>query len=148
MCVLVRDHIGDTLELGVRRLCLVDEERRLAERDRAQVFHRARREVRDGEQVQLVTGIRQPVVLLEELQRCGADGLAEDGETSLAGDRPHPKRRLADHHRRRRLELADDVGHEIRRHRDGVGEANDFLATLHRFRHDRGVRDGDLWRTR
>ena len=39
-------------------------------------------------------------------------------QVGLAGHAPDAERRLADHHRRRRLELADDEGDEVRRHAD------------------------------
>ena len=66
--VLVRDHVGDALELGVGRRALVHQQRGLPKRDRAEVLHRARREVGDREEVELVARVRQAVILLEEAE--------------------------------------------------------------------------------
>ena len=115
---LVRDHVGDALELGVRGRRLVHEQRVLAEGDGAQVLHRAGGEVGDGEEIDLVARVGQPVVALEEVEREGADLEREAREVLLARHAPDAERRLADHDRLRRLQLADHEGHEIRGHPD------------------------------
>src|SRR5207245_8151889 len=74
--VLVRDDVGDALELGVGRRALVDEQRCLPERDRAQVLHRARRKVRDREEVEIVDRIRTAVISIEEGERGDGDRVA------------------------------------------------------------------------
>ena len=66
---LVGDDVGDHLEVVVRRQVRVDQERGLAEGDRAQVLHGAEREVGDGDQVELVARVGQAEVLAEEPQR-------------------------------------------------------------------------------
>jgi hypothetical protein len=65
---LVGDDVGHALDLGVRGRPLVHQERRLAKGNGAHVLHGPRREVGNGEEVELVAGIRQAVVLLEELE--------------------------------------------------------------------------------
>ena len=63
---LVVDDVGDALQLGLGRAVGVDQQQHLAEGDAAQVLHRAEREVRHGDQVDLVAGVGQLVVALEE----------------------------------------------------------------------------------
>ena len=138
---LVGDHVGDALQLRVRRGGLVDEEGGLAERDGAQVFHGAGGEVGNGEEIQLVAGVRQAVVALEELQRERAGGDAEARQRLLAGHAPDAERRLAHHDGVGGLQLAHDERHEVRGHADGVGEAHRLFArTRWTLGRDRGVR--------
>ena len=92
---LVRDHVGDTLELGAGRLVLVDEERGVAEGDAAQVLHRTGGEVRNGDEVDLVAGVGDVEVLGEEAQGERADLQRElgQGELPRACTRPGAARR-------------------------------------------------------
>ena len=140
--VLVGHHVGHALELGVRRRRLVHQQRRLAERDRAEILHGARGEIRDRYEIQLVAGVRQTVVVLEERQRGGADLLTEPRQSLLARHAPDLKARASDRGGLRRLELADDERDQVGGHDDAVGEANHLAAVLERLRHDRGVRHG------
>ena len=130
MGVFMGDHVGDALALGVSGRRLVHEQGGLAEGDGAEVLHRPGREIGDGDEVELVAGIFATVILLIKAQREGADGLAERRQLLLARNAPDAQRRLADHRRRRRLQLADDISHQIGRHRNRVGEADDLLAVL------------------
>src|SRR5262249_23002171 len=139
--VLVSDDVGHALLLGVRRLALVDEQRRLTERDGAEVLHGAGRKVRNGEQVELVTGIGQAVVILEEPQRGRADILAEGGELDLAWNAPHPEWRAAHGHRSGGFELADHEGHQVGGHLDRVGEGDGLAAAFAPFGDDARVGD-------
>ncbi len=69
---LVREHRGDALADSQRGVLRVDEKIALAIEDRRRVFHRARREVGDGEDVELAVGIfdgEVGVVELEDLLR-------------------------------------------------------------------------------
>ncbi len=120
---------------------VVDEQGGLPEGDGAEVLHGAGREVGDGQQVELVAGIGQAVVVLEVPQRGHRDLLAEGGQRPLAGHAPHAQRRVAHAARLGVLQLADHEGDQVRRHLDGVGEAHDLAATLGRLRQDAGVGD-------
>ena len=111
---LVGDHVGDALELVVGGRLLVDQEER--------------REVRDGEEVELVARIRHPVVPLEEVQREDRRLLAEPRQRRLAGHAPDPDRRRPDHHGVGRLQVAHDERHQVRGHDDRVGEDHALLA--------------------
>ena len=99
---LVGHHVGDPLELHVRGRPLVHEERGLAERDRAEVLHRARREVRDGEQVELVA---RDTACRSSARRSRARTRRRRARSAssvwLAGHAPHAERRGPDHHGRR-----------------------------------------------
>ena len=141
MGVLVGDHVGHALQLGVRRGPLVHQQRGLAERDGAEVLHGPGGEVGDGEQVELVARIGQAVVVLEVPQRRDRDLLPEGGQPPLAGDAPDADRRVADAAGLGVLELADDERDEVCRHRDRVGEAYDLARTLPGLGQDARVRD-------
>ena len=73
----------------------------LAERDAAEVLHRAGGEVGQGEEVDLVARVRDAVVVLEPAQREGADVEAEAGEVALAGHVHDAQRDAVDVDRRR-----------------------------------------------
>ena len=70
--------------LGPRRVGGVGEELGLAEGDAAEVLHRARREVRDRDEVELVAGIREREVLAVVAQRVRRDLDRERREVALA----------------------------------------------------------------
>ncbi len=129
----VRDHVGDALELAVRGRGFVHEQRVLAEGDGAQVLHRARCEVGDGEEIDLVARVRQAVVAFEELERERSDREREPREVLLARHAPDPEWRPTDHDRVRRLQLADHEGHEVGRHPDAVGEGDGLAPVAQRF---------------
>ena len=139
--VLVGDHVGHALELAVRGGALVDQERGLAEGDRAEVLHRSGGEIRDRQEVELVARVRQAVVALEEAQRGDRDLVTEGGEPPLARHAPDAHGRRPHRDRVRRLQLADDEGHEIGRHlhrvreRHGLAPAGDPLALDGGVRH-------------
>ena len=130
-------------QLGVGRRRLVDQQRGLAEGDRAQVLHGARREVGDRQQVELVARVRHAVVALEEVE---AEGAGRPGVARPGGACPARTRRGAAScptmHRLGRLELADDERDQVGGHPDGVGERHRPPAGARRLLADgRGVRD-------
>ena len=85
-----------TRSSSVRAACvLVDEERRVAEGDAAEVLHGAGGEVRDGDEVHLVAGVGDVEVVGEEAQRERADleGELGRGPSSRACRPPGAARR-------------------------------------------------------
>ena len=124
---LVRDDVGDALELGAGRLVLVDEQCRVAEGDAAQVLHRPGGEVRNGHQVDLVPGVGDVEVLREEAQRERADFQGELGQRELPGGADHPEGHAVHVDGLGHLELADDEGHQVRGHLHGGGEPDALL---------------------
>ena len=142
--VLVRDDVRYTLQFAARRGVFVDQQGRLAERDRAQILHRAEREVGNRDQVQFVARIGPAVIGAEEFQRRRADGLSEAGQPLLARHRAHPQRGAVHEDRRARLELADDEGDQIGGHLHRVREHDFLLARVGQqgFAHDPGVGNG------
>ena len=114
--------------LALRARGRVDEQQVLAERDAAEVLHRAGGEVGQGEQVDLVARVRDAVVVLEPAQAEGADVEAEPGEVALAGHVHDAQRDAVDVDRLGGLERADDEGDEVRAHHHRVGEADGDLA--------------------
>ena len=125
-----------TMLLCLRRGGRIDEEEGFAERDEAEVLHRAGGEVGEADEVELVGGIRDREVLGEELLAEGAALLGERSEGSLAGLVHDAQRHAADVDRVGDLELADDEGHEVRREEHRVGEPHPAAAVA-----DRLVRD-------
>ena len=124
---LVRDHVGHALELRPGRLVLVDEERRVAEGDAAQVLHGAGGEVRDGDEVHLLARVGDVEVVGEEAQRERADLEGELGQGLLPGRADHAEGHTVDVDGLGRLELADDEGHQVGRHLHRGGEADAAL---------------------
>ena len=116
---LVRDDVGHPLELGPGRLLLVDQEGGVTEGDAAQVLHRAGREVRYGDQVDLVAGVGNVEVVREEAQRESADLQGEFGQGQLPRGAHDPQRHAVHIHGLGHLELADDERHQVRRHLHG-----------------------------
>jgi hypothetical protein len=127
---LVGDDIGDVLLLHLGGGGRIDEEQRLAERDAADVLHRAGREVGQGEQVDLPARVGDPVVVLEPLEGERADLEPEGGEVALARDVDDAQRHTADVDRFGGLEVTDHHRHEVRRHHDRVLEPDRHLAVL------------------
>ncbi len=82
---LVGDDIGDELALALGARVGIDEQQALAERDAAEVLHRAGGEVGQREQVDLVARVGDAVVVLEPAKAEGADVESEPGEVPLAG---------------------------------------------------------------
>ena len=145
---LVGDDVGDQLQLAHRGRRRVDQQDALPERDAAQVLHGAGCEVGQGQEVDLVARVRDPVVVLEPAQRERADVQPEVGEVGLAGDVDHTQRDAVDVDRVRRHERADDERHEVCAHHHRVGEPHRDLRPVRTgpFRAlDLGaVRDGHL----
>ena len=81
---LVRDDVGDVLELGLGRVLGIDEQQRFAVGDQAGVLHRALREVGDRHEVDLPVGVGDAVVVGEEPQREHAGFERERREVPLA----------------------------------------------------------------
>ena len=115
--VLVRDDVGHALEFGARGAVFVDQQRGLAERDRAQVLHRARSEVGNRDQVELVARIGQLVIVGEPLERERADLARPCGQRPLARH-VRDAQRGSGVGRLGRLELAHDEGEQVGRHLD------------------------------
>ena len=125
--VLMRDDVGHALEFGARGAFVVDQQGGLAERDRAQVLHRARGEVGNRDQVELVARIRQFVIVGEPLERECADLARPRGQRPLARH-VRDAQRSPRVDRLGRLELADDEGEQVGRHLDRLFVDDFFLA--------------------
>ena len=136
MRVLVRDHIGHALEFRVSRGLPVNQEGVFTKRDRPQVLHGPGGEVRNGEQVQLVTRVRQAVIVLEKPERVGRDLQRESGEVAFPRYAPDPQRCAADLNRVRCLQVAHDEGDQVRGHADRVSEPQNLLSAFDPFRDD------------
>ena len=81
----VGDDVTDELLFVLGAGGRVDEEQALAERDAAEVLHRAGGEVGKAGEVDLLAGVVDAVVLLEPSEAERADVEAERGEVVLAG---------------------------------------------------------------
>ena len=116
-------------------------ERRFAVGDAAEVLHRARREVRDSDHVELLAGIGDVEVLGEEAQREGARFKRDLREMAFA-DRVHDAQRHAiDVEGGRLFEGSDDKGDEIGGHHHGGSVAHRALTVAEvGVRIDGGVR--------
>ena len=138
---LVRNDFRDALLHDHRRDLVVEEQVGLAERDRAGVLHRSRREVGDADQVELHERILDAVVAIKEFDRSHGSIEREVAE------RLQPRRRAnADRDVVRAaadaLKVADEHGHEVGRHLLRRCEFDDVLAGARRcVRDDRAVRD-------
>ena len=121
---LVGDDVGDDLLLAVRARGGVDEQQALAERDAPEVLHRPGGEVGQGEEVDLLAGIGDAVVVLEPAQGEGTDVEGEAGQVSLARNVVHAQRDAVDVDRLGRFERPDDEGDEIAAHHHRVAEAS------------------------
>src|ERR1700684_4005939 len=91
------------------------------------VFHRPRREIRNRNQVELVAGILEPVVVGKIFERERAYLLRPTGQRLLAGNMNDAQRR-ARIDRRGRHELADDKRDQVSGHRDRLLEDDLLLA--------------------
>ena len=125
---LVLDDLGDPLELDAGRVVGIGEQVDLAERDAAEVLHRAEGEVGDRDEVELVARVGLVEVVGEEPKRVGAGLERERGEVRLARGVDDAKRDAVDVDRLGGLERADDEGDDVGRHRDRVGEDEATLA--------------------
>ena len=119
---LVHDRERGRRHLVERDRFGVEEEARLAERDAAEVLHRAEREVGERDQVALLARIGEAVVVGEVLDRERAEVERELGEVAAAGHVHDPHRDAARVDRRRDLQRPDDPRDEIGRHRDRLAE--------------------------
>ena len=115
---LVHDRERGVGHLAERHLLGIEEQARLAERHAAEVLHRAEREVGERDEVALLAGVRDPVVVGEELDRERADVERERGEVRLARHVRDAHRDAARVDRVGELERADHPRDEVRRHRD------------------------------
>ena len=94
---LVVDDVGDVLQLGLRRPLGIDEQQHLAERDAAEVLHRAEREVGNGDQVALVARVRDAVVVgAATAARTRRSRARSRVRWPLPGRMDHAERRVAD----------------------------------------------------
>ena len=136
-------HLGDPLELEARRGVLVDQQGRLPVGHAPEVLHGPEREVRDGDVVDLVARVGDLEVVLEEGER-GLARLDGEGRQVLLARRGGDAQRDTGHvDRLAELEGADHQGHEVGRHRHGLGEADLLLAVAERLlAHHRAVGDG------
>ena len=142
---LVVDHVGDDLELGLTRARRIDEEEDLAEGHAAEVLHGAEGEVGDGQEVDLVTGVGDVVVVGEPLEGMDGDVERERGQFGLPRSVHDAHRDAAGIDRFGDLQRTHDEGDEIGRHPHGLGEGDAAAAVGV----DRGgglgaVRDGEM----
>ncbi len=130
----MRDHIGYTLQFAVRGALLIHQQGCFAVCNGCQVFHGPGGKVRNGEQVQLVAGIGDPIVALKKGERCRRNVLAKSSEMPFPRNGPQAKRGLADHHRFGRLDPAYDECDQVGGHFNCIGEAQYLLLDPHAFR--------------
>jgi hypothetical protein len=124
VCDLVVDHVGHPLELGLGGPLRVDQQRGLPERHAAEVLHRAEREVRHRDQIELVGRVGQSEVVLEEAERERARLEGEGGQGRLARRVRDAQRRAVHVDRLGDLQRPDDEGDEVGRHLHRLGEAD------------------------
>ena len=136
---LVGDDVGDALLLAVRARGRVDEQGALAERDAPEVLHRPSGEVRQTEEVDLVAGVGDPVVVLEPAQGEGPDVEGESRQVTLAWDVIHPQGDAIDVDRVSGFQAPDDERHQVGAHDDRVAEADHGLAVRALLMSDRGA---------
>jgi hypothetical protein len=123
---LVRDDHCDVLELALGRGRGIDEQRRLAERDAAEVLHCAVGEVGDAEEVHLVPGVRDAEVVRVEAQRVCRHLERELAEVDFVGRGDDRERDAVDVDDPALRERPDDDRDEVRGHPHRGGE--DHLA--------------------
>ena len=111
---LVHDGERGVARLAERDLVRVEQEPRLAERHAPEVLHRAEGEIREGNEITLLTGIRNPVIVGEELQREPSHVECEASEVRLAGNVRDAQGNSSRVDRRGELERADDPRDEVR----------------------------------
>ena len=118
------DDIDHQLAIGLSSAIGVHQQQVLSEGDAPQVLHRPGREIRQRDEVDLLPGVIDAVVLAEppQAERRGLE--SEAGEMPLAGCVHHPHRCAVDIDRLGRLEWADHKGDEIRAHHHRVGETH------------------------
>ena len=121
---LVDDRQCRAGRLVERRRVGVEEQPRLSEGDAAQVLHRAEGEVGERDEVALLAGIRDAVVVLEELDRERADVERELREMAAPGHVRDPHCHSARVDRLGHLERADDPRDQIGRYRDRRPESD------------------------
>ncbi len=121
----VGDDVSDALAFVLRGVRRVDEQRRLAERDAAQVLHGACGEVGEGHEVDLVGRVVDAVVVLEPAEAELADVQTERGEVGSAGHVHDPQGNAVGVDRVGRVQVPHDERHEVRAHLHRVGESDD-----------------------
>ncbi len=122
---LVGDDVGDELLLVLRARRRVDEQQVLAERDAAEVLHRAGGEVGEGDQVDLVARVGDAVVRPgTSAGRTRRHRAPNAGEVALAGHVDDAQRDAVDVDGVGHLERPDDEGDEVGAHHHRVGEAD------------------------
>ena len=115
---LVRDHLGDALLHRQRRGRRVEQQRHLAEGDRARVLHRAGLEVGHADLIELAERVGEAEVVLEPRQHRGRRRPART--PSGAASRRVVQVRIGtsrDRRRRSRTSGADDQRDQVRRQR-------------------------------
>ncbi len=124
----VRDLVHDgqcrARHLVERDLVGIEKEPRLAERDAPEVLHRAEREVGERDEIALLAGVRDAVIVSEEFDREGADVEREAGEVAPPGHVRDPYGHSTRVDRLGDLQRADDPCDQIRRHRDRLAESD------------------------
>ena len=92
------NHIGHALQFAVRGAVLIDQQGRFTVCNGPQVFHGPGGKVRNGQQVELVAGVWNSIIVLKKGERCRRNVLAKSSEMPFPRDGPQAKRGLADHH--------------------------------------------------
>jgi hypothetical protein len=127
---LVGDDIGERLQFVLRCRLRIGQQQALAIGDAPEVLHRARGEVGQRQHVELVGGVRDPVVVLVPAERERADLQPERREVSLARYVDDAHRHSVDVDGVGGLERPDDECHEVGAHHHRRPERDDVLAVV------------------
>ena len=127
---LVGNHIRDSQEFWLSSPFGIDQQNHFAERHTTKVFHRTKREVGHGDQVEFLARVWNAVVVGEVLQREGTGFESERSEMSFADGVDDAQRYAVDVHRIGRFERTDDECHQVGRHLDGGAELDGSLGPV------------------
>ena len=121
---LVGDHVHRGLALLLGGGVGVEQQQDLPEGDAPHVLHGPEGEVGDGHQIELVPGVIDGEVVLEEAEaeRPGVQGVL--GEVALANWMDDAQRCAVHIHRLGGLQRADDEGQQVGGHLHGGGEGH------------------------
>ncbi len=124
------DDVGGPLEFGLACVGRVDDQQHFAERHAAEVFHRTEREVGDGDQINLVGGVGDCVVVGKPVEGCGGDIESERGAVALTGAVDDADGHAARMDRFGGLQRPDDKSDEVGRHHHRRGVLNAATAIV------------------